>query len=171
MGAVLGGPAQTRTAAPTGTAPAQPFLVPLVALGLVLVGVSAVDLGLAWFPPRFGFGEWEFGTVSRTFDGLALGTIGLVVLTVAAVKGGRRRSLLALAILYSVAVLVLLGMAILYGLNAPVALARVPVEAKRVMAHAVVRTTLFIVLYVALYGWMSRFTWRQYRAEMRGAGV
>lgn len=169
-GALIGGPANEKTAVPATAAP-QSFLAPLVALGWVLVGVSAVDLGFAWFPPRFGFGEWEFGTVSRTFDGLALGTIGLVLLTVGAVAYQGRRRLLALSVLYALSLLVLIGMAALYALNAPVALARVPLEAKRVLTHAVMRTALFICLYLPLYGWLSWFTWRQYRAVDKGAGL
>ncbi len=133
--------------------------------------MAAVDLGLAWYPPRFGYGEWEFGTASRTFDGLAIGTIGMVSLTVAAVAANGKKRLLALAIVYGLALVVLLGIAGLYALNAPVALARVPLQARQLLTHAVIRTSLFILFYLPLYGWLGYFTWRQYRAVDKGAGL
>lgn len=169
-GTLLGGPAQDKPAAPLATVPLT-FLAPLVALGLALVAVAAVDLGLAWYPPRFGYQEWEFGTASRTFDGLALGTIGLVLLTVGAVASRGKRRLLALVIVHVLALFVLLAVAGLYALNAPVALARVPLEARQLLTHAVIRTSLFILFYLPLYGWLALFTWRQYRAVHQGAGL
>lgn len=136
-----------------------------LAFGLVLVGVGIVDLAMAWFPFRLGVDEWEFGTASRTFDSLALGTTGFVFVVVAATL---KQWSLAQRILGGVAavVLVLLLMVYaLYGMNIPIALAAVSAETETAMTRAIARTTVFALLYLVLFGWITWFAWRRGGAE------
>lgn len=144
------------------------FLPPLIAFGLVLCGVGIVDLGLAWWPLRFGTAEWEFGMASRTFDSLALGTTGFALLVAAAAARNRPVELRVLAAVSLLLVVVLLGVAMLYALNAPVALSRIPDEARSALTRAMTRTTLFAGMYLVLYGWFSWFTWRRAGAATKG---
>jgi hypothetical protein len=60
-------------------------------IGGLLALAGWVDVLLLWIPLHLGRPEWEFGTVSSTFDALPLATIGLAILIAAAVAKGRRR--------------------------------------------------------------------------------
>src|SRR5689334_14868275 len=62
----------------------------LGAAGLVLAIVGWTDWALLWVPLRFGVVEWEFGTISQSFDALPLATIGTAALVAAALNGGWR---------------------------------------------------------------------------------
>jgi hypothetical protein len=134
---------------------------PLIAFGLVLLGVGMVDLGFAWLPLRFGVGEWEFGTASRTFDSMALGTTGFAMLVAASAVRNRPAELRVLGVLSLLVVLFLLGAAFLYVRQAPMAMAQVPEQARDALSRAMVRTALFAGLYVVLFSWFSWFTWRR----------
>jgi hypothetical protein len=140
------------------------------ALGLAICAVAAVDFVLAWTPFRFGNGEWEFGTVTRTMDSLALGTTGVVLLVVSAAVQRLRLALALLGVLAVLAVVGLIGCLVLYGLTVPVALKAVPAEASSVLKRAVVRTSSFGLIYLVLYSWLGWFTWRARRAISRGLG-
>ena len=150
---------------------AEAIVPPFVAFGLVLAAVGIVDIGLAWWPLRFGVGEWEFGTASRTFDSLALGTTGFVLLTVAASIERRVWALRTLAVAATVACVALLGVLMLYGLNAPIALGAITEQARPLLKQAMLRTLCFAGLYITLYGWLGWFTWRRCGAVRKGAGV
>lgn len=148
-----------------GAAPASALVPPLVAFGLVLVGVGVVDLGFAWWPLRFGVGEWEFGTASRTFNSLALGTTGLVFLVVGASARRSRGWLRVLTVISVLGFLFVVGTFGLFALNAPVALRAVPAQGHSTLVRSIVRTTAFAVLYMVFFAWLSRYTWR------RGSGA
>jgi hypothetical protein len=134
---------------------------PLVAFGLVLAGVAIVDLGLLWSPLRFGTGEWEFGTASRTFDSLALGTTGFVFLVMAASARGAVLGLRVLAVLALVGFVALIGTLLLYWSNVPLALSAVPEQTRSALERSIARSTSFALLYIVLFGWLSWFTWRR----------
>ena len=167
-GTLIGDSAATRKPAAPGRLDAH-FLTPLAALGGLLVLVSAFDLGFAWFPLNLGNEEWEFGTISRTFDGLALGTVGLGFLMVAGTAQRSRAVLAGLAAVFTVSVIVLLAMVALYALNAPVALGAAPARAQSVLERAVARTSVFMVLYVGFYVWSTWFVWRRLKSIGKGA--
>lgn len=168
-GTLIGGSAvATKPASPVPSV--QQYFLPLAALGFLLTGVSLFDLGYSWFPMRFGNEEWELGTISRTFDGLPLGTVGLGFLTVVATAKRSRIGLGVLAVVFTIGVIVLLGMVALYALNVPVALGAAPPQAVPVLKRAVARTAVFMTLYLPFYGWLSWFTWRQFSNSRKGAG-
>lgn len=154
--------------APVVSAPnlAEAVIPPLTAFGLVLSSVGVVDLGLAWFPLRFGVGEWEFGVASRTFDSLALGTTGFVFLVVAAAARYSAPALRVLGVLSVLMTVALASVITLYALNAPVALQFVDEGTRALLLRAMFRTSAFAGLYITLYGWLSWFTWRRAGAAL-----
>ena len=141
------------------------------ALGLALSAIAVLDLGLAWAPFNFGNAEWEFGTVTRTMDSLALGTTGLALLAVVALVRRLRWALGVLGIVVALLLAALIGCVVLYGLTVPVALKAVPAAAGPVLERAVFRTASFAVIYMVLYAWLGWFTWRGFRAGSRGGSI
>lgn len=151
----------------TGKVPKRPardvapaLAPPMIAFGLVLLGVGIVDLGLAWWPLRFGTPEWEFGTASRTFNSLALGSTGFMFLVMAAVVRDSVMGLRVLAGLALIGCIALAGTLVLYLSHVPVALGAVPADTQSTLVRAIFRSTTFALLYIVLFGWMSWFTWR-----------
>lgn len=136
----------------------------LLAFGGTLFAIGCIDLGFAWFPLRLGVGEWEFGVVSRTFDGLVLVMLGVLGMVGGAVLRGSRL-LLTLALVLAIGgLLFLLGCVVLYGLNAPIALRQIPAEARPSLVRAMSRTSMFMVVYLLFASWLTIFTWRQRRS-------
>ena len=56
-------------------------------LGLVFVIVGGSTLVMSWYPPLIGNPQWEFGTVSSTYDNLPITALGLGLLLGAGVAG------------------------------------------------------------------------------------
>jgi hypothetical protein len=61
----------------------------------------------------------------------------------------------------AVVLLLLLMAYALYALNIPVALGAVSGEAHHMMERAIVRTTIFALMYFVLFGWVTWFAWRR----------
>ena len=74
--------------APVGTS--QTTWAALGWIGLVFLVVGGVDFVLVWWPPNFGSREWEFGTVTQSFNGLPIVLLGVGLLLVASEELGRR---------------------------------------------------------------------------------
>jgi hypothetical protein len=91
-------------------------------VGAVFTVVGLTDIVLAWLPPALGNGEWEFGTISRTFDSLPLPFIGMALVTAAGVARGllwqRRVAAVVMAVLGALVVASL----VIYATNIPLAL-------------------------------------------------
>ena len=148
--------------------PAGAFARPLAVLGLALTSVGLLDLAFAWIPFEFGVGEWEFGTVSRTFDAYALLTVGWGLLLSAALLRGSAFPLRVLGLVFALTALGLLGAIALYALNVPLALRAMPAESKSALVRAILRTGAFAGIYITLYGWLAWFAW--HRAGARSGG-
>jgi len=165
---VVGGP-EERGEEPEAR-PRQSSSVWKVALvgGIAIAVVGWLDVLFAWYPPQFGSMEWEFATISRLFDSLPLGTVGL--LAVVAGLAGRRRDvggggLRAMGWISVLIVLFLLAAAGLYWLNAVPAWAASGPSVRETLRMAVPRTTVFMTTYILLYAWIARFAFRQARAR------
>lgn len=52
--------------------------------GFVFLLLGVTDVGLTWFPADFGNREWEFATVTASFNGMPLVLLGLLLMVVAA---------------------------------------------------------------------------------------
>lgn len=144
----------------------------LIVAGILLAIAGWVDVGLFYYPPRFGEAEWEFGIIAQTFDAMPLPTLGLVLLALGIrARGGSIGWSRAMAVVLAVVGLLCLAALVLFALDMPLALkamqraaaqARNPQAAlissglKRGMAKAIV----FAVCYSLAYGWMVVVMWR-----------
>ncbi len=147
----------------------------MVALaGLVLGAIGWLDLLLLWFPPHFGRPEWEFGTVSATFDALPLGTLGLALLLAAVMASGWRGRLQALMWFAFGVLVVLLAALVLYGLDLPLAWKGVAPETLPMLKRAIAKTLVLAVAYLGAYGLFGVIAWRRWRTAglpPRGQGA
>lgn len=135
----------------------------IVGSGLILGLIGWIDVLLLWYPFRLGDAEWEFGTVSATFDALPLATIGLVAVAVAAKVAagpGVRKLVAGFAIVAAVA---LLAAAVLFGLSFVQGWGNIPDEASWMLIRAGVKGTLFAMAYTGLYLWLALMLLRSSR--------
>lgn len=124
-------------------------------LGLVFVVTGLLDQALAWFPLRFGNPEWEFGTVSHTFDNLPLTLLGTALVLASAAQrrvGWATRA--AAALCWLLAAVLLVGL-VVFLLDVPVALRAVTQPAlrgqlMRAIVKAVVQGVLYPTVLVAI---------------------
>ena len=91
-------------------------------LGLVFVVIGCTDLAMAWYPVLIGNPQWEFGTVSRTYDNLPLTTLGLGLLLGSGVARGVKWWTRIVAVLFGLLALLVIGGLVLYATNIPLAL-------------------------------------------------
>lgn len=117
-------------------------------IGFVLAAVGAVDLGLTWIPLDFGNMEWEFGTVSQSFNGLPTLTMGLGLWLGAALASGRRFLAMGLAVGFLLLAVGVVAAAVVYGTTVPVALGSAGTGGIQIgLQKAVAKTATQAVLY------------------------
>ncbi len=143
-----------------------------VAVLVMVVGgaftvVGLVDLGLLWYPVRFGNAPWEFGTLSSTFDNLPMTALGVALLTLGLMWHPRLGGawLRVAALCYLAAGLLLLVMAALYGLSALEVIGRAPDESMEAFTRALVKNVAEIVAYTAASGVLALVCWRAVERE------
>ena len=135
-----------------------------------LLGLAGlVDVLLLWIPAHLGQPEWEFGTVSSTFDALPLATIGYGILVAAAVSKGWKRTVWVGAVAGLVLAVVLFAALVLFALDVPMAWKGVGDAYRSALGKTVLKTAFMGVLYITLYavtGWITlRRVTRAKRAE------
>lgn len=143
-----------------GSGAAQPRVRPapwpfIMGSGIILGLIGWVDVLLLWYPIRFGDAEWEFGTVSATFDALPLATIGLVAVAVAArIASGPvvRKTVAGFAI---VAVGIFVVAYILFVLSFLQGWANIPEQASWMLVRAGAKASLYAFAYTVLYVWLA----------------
>lgn len=125
-------------------------LVGWLGAGLALVG--GLDLLLTWIPLNFGDVEWEFGTVTATFNGLPVLALGLGLSLGSAVARDRRRTTLLFSVLFVLLAVLVLGAAIIYATTVPMALGAVGDGGIRTgLMKAVVKAAGQSVIYPTLF--------------------
>ncbi len=132
-------------------------------VGSVLAVIGWTDILLAWYPPKFGTVEWEFGTISATIDSMPLGTMGLAALAASAIARGATRPVRIVGVLCWLIAGVLLGVLALYLLDLPVAWNGVQEGLRPMLGKAMLKTSLLTLAYIGLYGWLGWFTRRRLR--------
>lgn len=136
-------------------------------VGALLLLVGWTDLLLIWYPPQWGSPEWEFGTISTAANAVPLGTIGLAAVIAAGTALGRTRLVLAAGLFAWAAAMFLGALGVIYLLVVPIALRGTPVAAAAVMKVTIVKTSFFLLLYVATYALLGLFAVRRPR-QRRG---
>ena len=141
--------------------------LPILAVGIATFLVGWSDILISWFPFRIGNQEWEFSTISRTIDGMSLGTLGVCLIAIGAVMT-RAKMVMRLALgLAAAGVALLLVAAGLYALTVPVAFSTADGAMRPLLRVAVLRTTWFLIIYLMLYGWLAWFFWKLMRRMPR----
>jgi len=137
-------------------------------IGLVFLVVGGLDFLLTWIPLNFGVPEWEFGTVTQSFNGLPILLLGIGLLTVAAEQVERSWwELLGLGISAVLLLWILLG-AIVWALNVPIALDAAPAEILGTVRESMVKTAVQAVAYSAALAYLIGRTWLSRRGSARG---
>ncbi|MHC4822336.1 MAG: hypothetical protein ACYTDX_11560 [Planctomycetota bacterium] len=130
-------------------------------IGFLLVLLSAADILVTWLPLELGNPEWEFGTVTASFNGLTSLVLGFALLLFGLRGAGRRGLLRATSVALAVGGLLVLGAVALYGLSLPLALGSVPDGPVRVgLLKAVAKTALQGVAFPVAFLVMSRVAWK-----------
>ena len=128
-------------------------------IGLVFLVVGGSDFALVWFPLNFGNPEWEFGTVTQSFNGLPILLLGLGLLTAAAKEVERRWwGLLALGAALGLLLWVLVAF-VFWATNVSLALETVPDDLELGIQRAIAKTLLQSVAYSVGLGYLVRRTW------------
>ena len=129
-------------------------------IGLAFLVVGGVDFALTWFPLNLGNREWEFATVTQSFNGLPILVLGVGLLTVAADQTGRRWwGHLGLVASLLLLVWVMVGF-VLWALSVSLALETVPESLALGIKKAVTRTLIQACAYAALLTYVLGRSWR-----------
>ena len=153
------GPPPGEPRAPSESGPFA-FWPVLTAGGLALGAIGFIDLLLLWIPLEFGRPDWEFGAISAHFDGMALGTVGLILLLAAALAGGRRRVARAIGAACWAIGFALVVLFVIYLLDVPIALQAAGERMRDAMVKSIAKTSIFALVYSLLYFWLGWRAWR-----------
>jgi hypothetical protein len=124
-------------------------------VGLAFFLIGALDLAMGWVPLRLGNPEWEFGTVSRTFDNLPITALGLTLLLASAAARGVDWAIRAAGLIALLLALFLFAGFVIYLLDVPVAFRAVGESAarsglKRAVTKALVQGLLYPIVLAAV---------------------
>jgi hypothetical protein len=137
--------------------------------GIVLGFVGLVDIAFVWYPPHWSNVDWEFGSVSTTFDALPLPTIGIVSMLVAAAANGRRLPMRLMGVAILLLALLWVVFAVVFVLDVPVVVHAVDPQLKATVKRAIVKTGLIASAYIVLYTVLGVWALRRARASAKGA--
>lgn len=138
-------------------------------VGLIFLVVGLTDIAFAWYPPRFGSPQWEFATISRTYDFLPLPTMGLALTLGGAIAAGKRWMIVAVSVVLLFLALGLLAADFLYATNIPIALKAVTVPVARTgIKRAIAKNVVQGIIYPLAFAWLGTQGLR--RARLKGLG-
>ena len=125
-------------------------------IGLVLAVVGGADVALTWIPLSFGNPEWEFGTVTATFDSLPVLTLGLGLLLASASATDSGRVRRALRILFGVLAVALVAAGLLYATLMPMVLSALSDPTVKLgLYRAIAKTAVQAIAYPTLFFWIA----------------
>lgn len=135
-------------------------------LGLVFALVGGLDILLAWYPPDLGSSEWKFGTVTATLNSFPLVSLGLILLTVSGLARGRTLVSRTMLVVLALVVVVIIGCAALYLPQVGNALgSATDPTIKMGLKRAVTKTSIQLVMYPVLLGWITVMAWKRLRSS------
>jgi hypothetical protein len=137
-------------------------------IGSAFLAVGAVDFGLAWVPLDFGTPEWEFATVTQSFNGLPILLLGIGLLNAAAEQTGRRWWGMVGAGAALVLLLWVLTGFVFWANNVSLALTTVPPEVAIGVQKAIAKTAVQSVVYSTVLVYLLGRAWRARRTVARG---
>lgn len=128
-------------------------------IGLAFMLVGGMDFVLTWLPPDFGNREWEYGTVTASFNGLPILLLGLGLLITASERLDRRWwGTLGVVGALGLLLWVLAGFA-LWAMNISLALQTVPDNLLLGVQRALAKTMVQSVVYSVLLAYLVRKAW------------
>lgn len=141
-----------------------------VVVGLALTAIGVVDLALLWSPLGFGDAIWEFGTLSRTLDGVPLPALGLALTIYGLVMHPRAWPVWVrvFAVLFAATALALIVLALIWGTAVPEVLRQTPAEALGTLKRSIVKSVVQFAAYSLASGVMAWLLWRGARRTARG---
>lgn len=131
--------------------------------GLLIAIPGWIDVLMLYSAPRWASIDWEFGTITSTFDALPLGTVGLVLAALGAVGSGRPVSLKLMALLSALLLLALGAAAVIFALDIPVVLRAVRPDMSSAVKVSMLKTSMTAATYLVVYASMTVFCWRRSR--------
>lgn len=135
-------------------------------IGFAFLVVGGSDFALTWYPMSFGNREWEFGTVTASFNGLPILVLGLGLLYAASLQYGRRWWAAVSLIVSAVLMLWVVGGAIIWATNVPLALQSVPAEVMTGIKKALVKTTIQSLSYPVILGFLAMRSLQSLRGKV-----
>lgn len=133
--------------------------------GLVFALLGWIDVLLLWYPVRIGRPEWEFATVSASFDALPLATIGTLLIVARLHAEGTRFSRRLIGAGLIVVVLGLCAAFGLFTLSLATGLGSVDGETRWILVRAGIKTSVAACAYVLLYTFMALALFRAVRKD------
>jgi hypothetical protein len=120
--------------------------------GLLLAVVGFMDVALQWYPTSFKSAEWEFGTVTGSFATLPLLSIGLMSMLASYLARAERGGVVAMAIVFSVLLVLIVGAFLLFLSDVPLALrASAQTPAVLTMKKSIIRTSVMAIGFGTAY--------------------
>ncbi len=134
-------------------------------LGVTFSLVGLVEIALLWFPLSMGDALWEFGTYGGSLDRLPMVALGLGLLGLAAVWHPARSvgAVRAVAVLFVVLGVVLVGVAALYITSVPAALGRMSAQAVLRVENGLLQRAVEAFAYPLAFLGLGWVLWRSVR--------
>ena len=135
-------------------------------LAIVFLLVGGVDLALIWYPPRFGSPEFEFATISRFADGMPVFSMGMGLLALTGIGGGRRGTTWTAFGLSLTFAVILTVFGLVFVTDVPIALRSVQEPVVLVgVKKVIVKTLLELVVYWCFVVYLAVRTFRSLRGS------
>ena len=134
--------------------------------GIVFLIVGGSDFALTWYPMNFGNREWEFGTVTASFNGLPILVMGVGFLLAASLQLGRKWWAGLAFVVSAILTLWIIAGAFIWATNVPLALQAAPAEVMTGIKKALVKTTIQSLTYPVLFGFLAYKSFQVVRGKI-----
>ena len=134
-------------------------------IGLVFLIVGGMDFVLVWTPTNFANREWQFGSVTQSFNGLPILLLGVGLLTVAGEQAERTWWQWVGTVAAAALLLAVVGGFLLWASNVSLAMATVPENLARGVQEAIAKTAVQSVAYTAILGYLLGRVWIAHKEE------
>ena len=132
-------------------------------VGLAFFILGSTDVALTWLPVDFGNREWEFATVTASFNGMPVIILGLMLVVVVAALEARRWWALGGGIVGLALLVFVLGAIGLWATNLPLALGAVEGAVLTGLKKAVLKTAVQSVVLPLVFAAIAYYGFRTFR--------